>query len=87
MIFMGIVFLFPAEPSITPGDMNYTVVVLFGVLLLSVIWYYLPRYGGVYWFEGPVQTLTPEDMELSDKNSSSPSIRVETPVSRIHAFQ
>lgn len=37
--------------------MNYTVVVLGGVLLLSVIWYYFPKYGGVHWFTGPLRTI------------------------------
>jgi hypothetical protein len=30
------------------GDMNYTVVVLGGVLILSIAWYYFPKYGGVH---------------------------------------
>lgn len=34
--------------------MNYTVVVLGGVLVFSLVWYYFPVYGGVYWFKGPV---------------------------------
>jgi hypothetical protein len=56
MLFMGIVFLFPSAPETTVEDMNYTVVVFGGVLLLSMIWYYLPYYGGVHWFTGPVAT-------------------------------
>ena len=38
-------------------NMNYTVVVLGGVLILSLIWFYLPVYGGVHWFKGPVPTV------------------------------
>lgn len=34
--------------------MNYTVVVLGGVLVFSLVWYYFPVYGGVHWFKGPV---------------------------------
>ncbi len=37
--------------------MNYTVVVLGGVFILSLAWYYFPVYGGVHWFEGPVPTV------------------------------
>jgi archaellum biogenesis protein FlaJ (TadC family) len=54
MIFMTIVFLFPSTPQTSIQQMNYTVVVLGGVLLLSLIWYYFPKYGGVHWFTGPV---------------------------------
>jgi len=57
MVFMTIVFLFPATPQTSVQEMNYTVVVLGGVLLLSLVWYYFPKYGGVYWFTGPVANI------------------------------
>ncbi|KAI0776821.1 APC amino acid permease [Trametes elegans] len=58
MAFMGTVFLFPAAPSPDVGDMNYTVVRRArGVLALSLVWYYFPKYGGVHWFRGPVPTV------------------------------
>ncbi|KAH6912903.1 APC amino acid permease [Coprinopsis sp. MPI-PUGE-AT-0042] len=60
MTFMIVVFLFPLTPGVTLGNMNYTVVVLFGVLILSLIWYYFPVYGGVNWFKGPVRTVSDE---------------------------
>lgn len=59
--FMTVVFLFPSTPSTSTADMNYTVVVLFGTLSLSLVWYYFPRYGGVHWFTGPVPTIAVED--------------------------
>ncbi|KAH9973550.1 APC amino acid permease [Lactifluus volemus] len=57
MIFTSIVFLFPTTSSTSAQDMNYTVVVIGGVLILSLVWYYFPVYGGVHWFEGPVPTV------------------------------
>jgi hypothetical protein len=39
--------------------MNYTIVVMGGVLLLSLVWYYLPVVGGVHWFNGPRATIVP----------------------------
>ncbi|KAF8130357.1 amino acid/polyamine transporter I [Boletus edulis] len=54
MAFMNIVFFFPATPQTSAYNMNYTVVVLGGVLVLSLVWYYFPVYGGVHWFTGPV---------------------------------
>ncbi|EMD35048.1 hypothetical protein CERSUDRAFT_139863 [Gelatoporia subvermispora B] len=57
MTFMGVVFLFPTTPQTDTADMNYTIVVLGGVLILSLIWYYLPVYGGVHWFTGPIPTV------------------------------
>ncbi|KAF8339826.1 amino acid transporter [Cantharellus anzutake] len=60
MIFTSTVFLFPSAPRTNAADMNYSVVVTGGTLLLSLLWYYFPRYGGVNWFKGPVPTATPE---------------------------
>ncbi|KAG7451942.1 amino acid transporter [Guyanagaster necrorhizus] len=59
MTFTSIVLMFPTTPQTTVQDMNYSVVVLGGVMILSLIWYYFPKYGGVYWFRGPVPTLDP----------------------------
>ena len=53
----SIVFFFPTTKHTSASDMNYTVVVLGGVFMLCLVWYYLPVYGGVNWFEGPVPTV------------------------------
>jgi hypothetical protein len=67
MTFMSIVFFFPTTPSTDVGDMNYTVVVTVGVLILSLIWYYFPVYGGVHWFTGPVANIrAPGDSSPSE---------------------
>ncbi|KAK0228871.1 amino acid permease-domain-containing protein [Armillaria fumosa] len=57
MTFMTVVFIFPLTPSPRVGGMNYTVVVQGGVLVLSVVYFYCPKYGGMYWFKGPVSTV------------------------------
>lgn len=64
MAVMGVVFLFPTTPTTTLGDMNYSVVVLGGVLALSLMWYFTPVYGGRYWFTGPVKTVEKGDPAL-----------------------
>lgn len=61
MVFLGTVFLFPGRPGPSVSGMNYTVVVLGGVMILSVVWYYFPKYGGVHWFTGPVSNIVMED--------------------------
>lgn len=50
--------------------MNYAVVVLGGILFLSVVWYYFPKYGGVHWFTGPVRNI---DSPEWDSRSASDS--------------
>jgi len=71
MTFMSIVFMFPTTPQSSAPDMNYSVVVLGGVLILSVLWYYFPVYGGVHWFTGPVPNVgkvIDEGGSISDKS-------------------
>ena len=69
MVFMVIVFLFPTTPQTSVQEMNYTVVVLGGVLLLSLVWYYFPVYGGVYWFTGPVANVESRSPSLNRTHS------------------
>ncbi|KAJ7482281.1 amino acid/polyamine transporter I [Mycena galericulata] len=57
MLFLGIAFLFPTSPETGVKSMNYTIVVLGGVLFLSLVYYYLPVVGGVHWFKGPVANI------------------------------
>jgi len=57
MALTSIVFCFPTTKHTGASDMNYTVVVLGSVFMLSLVWYYFPVYGGVHWFKGPVPTV------------------------------
>ena len=52
--------------------MNYTVVVLGGVLMSSLVWYYFPVYGGVHWFTGPVPNVG--NGETGDGARKNPSV-------------
>ena len=45
--------------------------VLGGVLILSLVWYYFPVYGGVHWFTGPVRTVAKGTPEGSSRPSTS----------------
>jgi Amino acid permease len=63
MTVLSTVFLFPSTPQTSVASMNYTVVVLGGVMIFSVVWYYFPKYGGVHWFRGPVRNVGKTDSE------------------------
>ncbi|KIJ60463.1 hypothetical protein HYDPIDRAFT_98646 [Hydnomerulius pinastri MD-312] len=82
MAFMNIVFFFPTTPQASTDTMNYTVVVLGGVLILSIVWYYFPVYGGVHWFTGPVANVgNNEDVtERGSRDSTSVEKKVEADV-------
>ncbi|KAF9457969.1 amino acid/polyamine transporter I [Collybia nuda] len=72
MLFMIVVFLFPSSPSPTSHTMNYTTVVVGSTLMLSLGYYFFPRYGGKYWFKGPVETIRDQDeKEAEDDRGSS----------------
>ncbi|KAF7376376.1 GABA permease [Mycena sanguinolenta] len=71
MIFMIVVFMFPAIPGPTSHSMNYTAVVLGGTLMLS-LGYYL--FSGRHWFTGPVETIRDLDRSNTEKRSSSSEI-------------
>ncbi|KAF8556713.1 amino acid transporter [Imleria badia] len=58
MAFVDVVFFFPTTPQTSTQNMNYTVVVVVGTLVLSLVWYYFPVYGGVHWFTGPVPNVS-----------------------------
>ncbi|CUA75900.1 putative amino-acid permease PB24D3,02c [Schizosaccharomyces pombe 972h-] [Rhizoctonia solani] len=71
MTFIDIVFLFPTELAPAVADMNYAVVVLGGVMVGCLIWYWFPKYGGVNWFKGPVMTVDvlPQTAHTEDSGS------------------
>ncbi|RDB25810.1 putative amino-acid permease C11D3.08c [Hypsizygus marmoreus] len=57
MLFMTVVLLFPLAPDPTAQSMNYTIVVIGGTIALCILYYFFPKYGGRYWFKGPVTTV------------------------------
>lgn len=67
MLVVSVFFLFPTSPKPTVEGMNYTVVVLGAAMVLTIAWYYLPKYGGVHWFTGPVLDA---DLVLANKGIS-----------------
>ncbi|PBL00212.1 hypothetical protein ARMGADRAFT_1116261, partial [Armillaria gallica] len=54
MILMMVVFLFPASPAPVAESMNYSVVVVGGVITLATVYYLI---SGRFWFTGPVITV------------------------------
>ena len=41
-----------------------------GTLVLSILYYYLPKYGGAVWFKGPVRTVAVELEEVKTQDRS-----------------
>jgi hypothetical protein len=69
MVFMTIVFMFPTAPHATSLTMNWTAVCLGGWIFISLVSYYFPFYGGVYWFKGPVAKVDGHDLKCEQLRS------------------
>ncbi|KDQ60457.1 hypothetical protein JAAARDRAFT_32877 [Jaapia argillacea MUCL 33604] len=64
MCFTILIFFFPASPAPIAASMNYSIVVLGGILFLAILYFYFPVYGGVHWFKGPVSNIQTNEKEL-----------------------
>jgi len=76
MVFIIIVFCFPAAPDPNGQTMNYMAVVLGGWLLLSLAFYYMPVVGGVHWFQGPIANVKGAN-QLEDPGQRNGSDEIE----------
>ena len=68
--FMVVVFSLPITYPSTPATTNWAGVMLLGVLILSLVYYFFPYIGAYKWFLGPVRE-TPVD-EASDAFAADP---------------
>ncbi|KAH9836813.1 amino acid/polyamine transporter I [Rhodofomes roseus] len=79
MIFSIIILIFPSSPAPDAPNMNYTVVVLAAWLALCLGYYYMPVYGGVYWFKGPIANVdVDEGKQAESEDLGKEGIRAST---------
>ncbi|KAI0708122.1 APC amino acid permease [Cerioporus squamosus] len=57
MAFSVIILAFPTAPAPDAQGMNYMVVVIGGWIILCLVYYHIPLYGGACWFNGPQVTI------------------------------
>ena len=76
MNFVMLILVFPSNPDPTARTMNYTVLVIGSWILLCLVYYYFPVYGGVHWFQGPVANVGATADKASDMESLSRAISV-----------
>ena len=57
MIFSIIILLFPPSPAPDSNEMNYTIAVIGAWFAFCLAYFFVPVYGGTYWFEGPQITI------------------------------
>ncbi|KAK0433561.1 amino acid/polyamine transporter I [Armillaria borealis] len=72
MILMMVVFIFPSAPAPVAESMNYSVVVVGGIITLATVYYLI---SGRFWFTGPVVTVADRSGEMrSDEKLSIKSV-------------
>ncbi|KAJ7490941.1 APC amino acid permease [Mycena latifolia] len=76
MGFMIVVMMFPSSSVVDSASMNYSCVVLGGTLAFAFAYYYVPKVGGKYWFEGPVRNV-PHGNYIADSESDGGKGNVE----------
>ncbi|KIP03794.1 hypothetical protein PHLGIDRAFT_495706 [Phlebiopsis gigantea 11061_1 CR5-6] len=69
-----VVVSFPSSTDPTAQNMNYTAVVSGGWIILCLLYYFCPKYGGRYWFTGPVRNV---GVDSEDAESVGGSVSVE----------
>lgn len=76
--FSMVIVMFPSTTDPSAQEMNYTVVVGGGWLILCVLYYNFPVYGGRHWFKGPVSNIDPvEPAGASERCSDGEKASVE----------
>lgn len=83
MAFATIIVFFPSVPGPNANEMNYATVVLGGVLALAIIYYFFPRYGGKYWFQGPLGAVRKLESEMRPEERSIDDASMEKKASSI----
>lgn len=71
MDFVIVILLFPSDPHPDATTMNYAILVVGGWIFLCLVYYYIPVYGGVHWFLGPVANVLEGDKasDMEDLNA------------------
>ena len=65
-----VVVSFPSSTNPTPNTMNYTAAVSGGWIILCLVYFFFPKYGGMYWFEGPRANLEAEESATQSESGS-----------------
>ena len=84
MTFASIVMSFPSERDTNAQDMNYTILVIGGWIVLCLIYYFFPINGARNWFKGPISnmSLRPD----SETEGSKGSVGVEEKAAEIDGY-
>ncbi|KAI1615021.1 amino acid or gaba permease [Exophiala viscosa] len=72
IMFLFIVLLLPQLYPVTSETLNYAPICIGIITIVSLGGWFFPKWGAMYWFKGPIKTIT--EAELSNARLSSSSI-------------
>ncbi|KAI0701617.1 APC amino acid permease [Earliella scabrosa] len=75
MAFSVVILAFPMAPAPDAQGMNYMIVVIGGWIVLCLVYYHVPVYGGACWFDGPQVTVEHAAWRGGDERDSDVSAR------------
>ena len=75
MAFSVVILAFPTAPAPDAQGMNYMIVVIGGWIVLCLVYYHVPVYGGACWFDGPQVTVEHAAWRGGDERDSNVSAR------------
>lgn len=60
LFWSGILFFWPTKFPVTAQNMNYTIVVMFGFLVIGLVYWWFPKVGARHHYTGPIRHGQPE---------------------------
>lgn len=60
--FLVVVLLLPQLYPVTGETLNYAPIMIGGISIISFVGWWLPRWGGRHWFQGPQRTISEEEV-------------------------
>ncbi len=60
--FLFVVLLLPQLYPVTAQTLDYAPFCIGAISTISVVGWIFPKYGGKYWFDGPIKTITDEEL-------------------------
>ena len=60
--FLFVVLLLPQLYPVTAETLNYTPICIGIISIVSLVGWWLPKFGGRHWFKGPIKTITEEEL-------------------------
>jgi len=62
ILFLFSVLVLPQLYPVDANTLNYAPICVGIITIISLVGWFFPRWGGMYWFQGPIKTITEEEL-------------------------